>query len=58
MPQKRNHDFTERYPSIKAGTCQTQDHDQLCSLGRDECVPGPREAKETPGGQPNLPGSA
>ena len=20
MPQKRNHDFTERYPNIKAGT--------------------------------------
>ena len=20
MPQKRNHDFTERYPSIKAGS--------------------------------------
>ena len=20
MPQKRNHDFTERYPGIKAGT--------------------------------------
>ena len=20
MPQKRNHDFTERYPTIKAGT--------------------------------------
>ena len=39
MPQKRNHDLTERYPNIKVGTCEPMRIKDILTENRFFAVP-------------------